>query len=189
MYHYNTTTEPIPLKVYGKSIHKLIQHIRQIKDKAERTSYAQCIIQIMKDLHPNKAQKNESEQKIWDDLFIMADYDLDIDAPYPVPVKHTFQQPIKKLSYGKQPIVFKNYGQNMTALIKQVSTLTDSAQQEEMLIEIIPLVENLYKKNITQEQILEQIQIITGKKLQIDLESVKQKLQNKKNKNTVQKKQ
>ena len=85
MNDYNTIRPALILKEYGRNMQMLIEHIKSIEDKEQRSESAYVLIELMKLINPNAKDTQENSQKLWDDLYIMAGFDLDIDSPYPMP--------------------------------------------------------------------------------------------------------
>ena len=85
MNNYNTSRPTLILKEYGRNMQMLVEHIKTIEDKEKRSESALVLIELMQLINPNAKNAQESSQKIWDDQFIMSDFDLDIDSPYPKP--------------------------------------------------------------------------------------------------------
>ena len=77
--------QTIILKEYGKNIQRLVTHVAAMEDRERRTQSAYTLVELIKQLNPQL--KLESDQKLWDDLYIMSDFTLEIDGPYPEPEK------------------------------------------------------------------------------------------------------
>ena len=109
---YNTTREKLTLREYGRNFHKLINHVKEVKAKAKRTSLSKTLVKLMNMAHPEFRNQNEVEQKLWDDLYIMSDFDLDVDSPYPKPKKEELAIVGDRLKYPKNKTfltILKNY--------------------------------------------------------------------------------
>ncbi|WP_332910782.1 DUF4290 domain-containing protein [Algoriphagus boritolerans] len=73
------------MKEYGKNIQRLVDHVTAIEDRDKRTQSAYTVVEIIKQLNPT--WKQENDQKLWDDIYIMSNFKLDVDAPFPIPEK------------------------------------------------------------------------------------------------------
>ncbi|QLH31042.1 MAG: DUF4290 domain-containing protein [Cyclobacteriaceae bacterium] len=82
---YNTSREAIILKEYGRNVQKLVNYIRTIPDKEKRTQMATTLIELIKQLAPVAKEAQENPQRMWDDLYIMADFNLDVNNPFSTP--------------------------------------------------------------------------------------------------------
>ena len=84
---YNTTRSNLILREYGRNFHKLVDYVGNIKSKEKRNNMSKTLIEMMKLTHPSFKEQNEIDAKMWDDLYIMSDYSLDIESQYTKPDK------------------------------------------------------------------------------------------------------
>jgi Domain of unknown function (DUF4290) len=179
MYEYNATRKPLILKEYGRNVQKLVEAMDTMETKAERTLYAQGVLQLMAILDANNKHSAENIQKRWDDLFIISGHTLDVDSPYPMPEKVTLHDKLQRPAYTKQPIKFKNYGRNVERLIQKAVCTTDPAEQEKMVIGIVKLMKNFSNEwnndNVDCDTLLTNIKHMAGSKLIVDFEKLKAK--------------
>ena len=126
---YNTKRNKLIIREYGRNIQKLVEDCVKIEDRKERTRTAYAVVRIMSDVVNSKENSNETNRnnedfwnKLWDHLFIMSDYQLDVDSPFPKPVPDTSEREFIKPSYNnKNKVRFRTYGVNMQNLIRKVS--------------------------------------------------------------------
>lgn len=171
MHDYNSTRKPIVLKEYGRNVQKLVEELPTIADKAERTTQAKGILNVMAILDNNSKRCVESMQKRWDDLFIISDYTAELDSPYPVPEKGALAKALPRPSYNKQNLKFKNYGRNVAHLIHKAIQTADLAEQEKMVIEIIRLMKTFSHEG-NNETILANLKQMSNNELKVDLEKL-----------------
>lgn len=164
------------LKEYGKNIQRLVDHITAIEDRDKRTQSAYTVIEIIKQLNPTV--KQETDQKLWDDLHIMSDFKLDIDAPFPMPEKELLGKKPLPIGYPKGEVRFKHYGRNIEKLIEGAILLEDDQEQEAAIIFIGQLMRSFHstwnRENFDDAIILDDIKTLSKGKLHIDLEKVKE---------------
>src|SRR5262245_55935998 len=110
---YNTQRSHIILKEYGRNVQKLIEYIRTVPDKEKRTALSYTLIDLIKQLNPLVKDQPENPQRMWDDLFVMADFNLDVEAPYPPPPLDTLTKKPMKMRYPQVEVRFKHYGRNI----------------------------------------------------------------------------
>jgi len=139
---YNSTRVDLIMPEYGRAIHKMVDHIKKIEDRAERNKAALALIDIMGVKNPHLRDVEDFTHKLWDHLFIMAEYNLDVDSPYPIPLKSTDKGPDKIEYFDDSRLKFKFYGRTVRDII-QKATLMEEGEEKEALIEIIA---NLMKK-------------------------------------------
>ncbi len=175
---YNTSLNPIILKEYGRNIQKIVGYLRTIEDKEKRTQYAHTLVELMKQIAPSVKETTETNQKLWDDMFIMADFDLDVDSPFPKPEKELLTKKPQRMPYVNNRIKFKHYGRNIELLVKEAIKKEDPQEREDAIIYIGKLMKSFYgswnKEVIDDAVILDNIKAISDGALDIDLDKVKE---------------
>ncbi|MEG2666210.1 MAG: DUF4290 domain-containing protein, partial [Bacteroidales bacterium] len=130
---YNTARKPLIFSEYGRGIQEMVDHVLTIPDKAIRTKAAQSIIRSMQALHPQVRDMEDYMHKIYDQLFIMSDYQLDIDSPYPMPVRDIIKKRSKPVQYHPTPIRFRYYGKTLEAMIHKATEMPDGDEKDAVL--------------------------------------------------------
>lgn len=164
------------LKEYGKNVQRLVDYITGIEDREKRTASAYTAIEIIKQLNP--PLKQENDQKLWDDLYIMSDFKLDVDSPFPMPEKELLGKKPAHIGYPKGEIKFKHYGRNIEKLIENAIDIENDEEQEAAIIFIGQLMRSFHttwnRENFDDGIILDDIKTLSKGKLHIDLEKVKE---------------
>lgn len=177
MYEYNTKRKPLVLREYGRNVQKLVAQLGTIEDRAIRTQQARAILKLMNSLGTCDKQATEYSQKRWDDLFIIADYTLDVESNYPMPTRNLFPKKSFPLAYKKQPIKYRHYGRHVERLIEQATEITSPTEQERVVTGIARLIKNCSsvwnKEKLDNSTILATMQDIAGGKLTAALEKIK----------------
>lgn len=88
---YNTELPHLVISEYGRNIQKMVDHALSIADREERNRVARAIIDVMGQLNPHLCDVNDFKHKLWDHLFIISKFQLDVDSPYPKPSRETFE--------------------------------------------------------------------------------------------------
>lgn len=175
---YNTQREPVILKEYGRNVQKLVNYIRTIPDKEKRTEMATTLIELIKQLAPSVKEAFENPQRIWDDLYIIAGFNLDVNNPYPVPQPEiVFKKPMR-MTYPQSKVRFKHYGKNIEKLIHEALQKQDPKEQEEAVIYLGKLMKTFHgnwnKETIDDSVILKDIQQMSDGKLTLNLDKVRE---------------
>ncbi len=129
---YNTDRPPILIREYGRIIQEVVHLIRRIPDRTARSRAAARVVKMMAALHPNFTRTEENWHKLWDHLFIIAGYDLDIDAPFPPP-QPAEKFPPQKISYPTYEVKYRFLGKNVESLVEKALKLPDPEMQAELL--------------------------------------------------------
>jgi len=176
MYDYNTSRSHIILKEYGRNIQNLTNYLKTIEDKEKRSEAAATLIELMKQVAPSIRDTTDNNQRFWDDLYIMAGFDLDIDSPFPVPEKDILYKKPEKVGYADNKIRYKHYGKNIELMIKKAIELEDPEERESAVIYIGKLMKSFFnnwnKDNIDDKVILKHIKELSKDQLDIDLAKV-----------------
>lgn len=176
--NYNTSTEPIILKEYGRNVQMLVEYLKTIEDVEKRSEQAAALIELMKQVTPSVKDTLETNQKLWDDLYIMSGFDIELNGPYPMPEEEVLSKKPARMPYSHNRIKYKHYGKNIELLVKEAIKKEDPQEREEAIIYIGKLMKSFYgswnKEVIDDEVILENIKAISGGELNIDLSRVRQ---------------
>ncbi|MEI6678871.1 MAG: DUF4290 domain-containing protein [Mariniphaga sp.] len=122
---YNTQRKKMKLPEYGRSIHKMVDHIMQIENREERILAVKGVIDVMGMMYPYLRDIAEFKHKLWDHIAIMSDFKLDIDYPYDPPIPETFIEKPKLIPYAQSDIKFRHYGKIVENYIAATAQLDD----------------------------------------------------------------
>ena len=114
---YNTDRSMLAIPEYGRHIHKMIQQVLAEENKEERNKQAQAIIGIMGNLNPHLRYVADFQHKLWDQLFIMSNFELDVYAPFPKPDAEVLAAPPTPLAYPQSFPKYRFYGNNIKGMI------------------------------------------------------------------------
>ncbi len=175
---YNTSREGIILKEYGRNVQKLVNYIRTVPDKNKRTELATTLIELIKQLAPVAKEAQENPQRMWDDLYIMADFNLDVDNPFTTPDRTILFKKPRKMEYPQNDVRFRHYGKNIERLVKEAVKKEDPKEREEAAIYIGKLMKTFFgawnKENLDDSVIVKDIQILSQGKLSLNLDKVRE---------------
>ncbi|MCJ7933142.1 MAG: DUF4290 domain-containing protein [Chryseobacterium sp.] len=133
---YNTQKTQLHMPEYGRIIQQLVERCKELSSKEERSEMAMAIIDFMGQRNPQLRDEENYKHKLWDHLFILADYDLDVESPYPFPTREQLAEKPKKMEYPKLQGDFKFYGKSILQLIEKAIEL-EAGDEKEALIEVI----------------------------------------------------
>ena len=107
---------------YGRNVVRMIQSLKTIPDKAKRSEQARAVIKSMEILNPGVHQQENFNQKLWDHLYMIAGYDLDIDSPYPAPLPEMMESKPLTIPLKDKPIKATHYGRNIESIIDLIAS-------------------------------------------------------------------
>jgi hypothetical protein len=178
MNDYNTQKAPVILKEYGRNVQMLVDYLNSIKDRDKRNISAKALVDLMKQINPSVKEGSEDTQKLWDDLFIMSDFELDIDSPFPKPKPEILLKKPERLRYHNKVIFYKHYGLNIQLLVDYAIGLENKNDQEAAIIYIGRLMKSFAsfwnRENLDDSVIINNIKELSGGKLEMDINKVKE---------------
>lgn len=168
-FDYNTQRKKMSLPEYGRNVLKMIEHIKTIKDPEDRNRAARSIIQIMSNLNPNLREVTDYKHKLWDHLMIIADFDLNVDSPYPAPDRTKLDAKPNQVPYHNGEITYAHYGRIVPALIEAASVMDDGEEKEYLTVLILNQMKKDYvtwnKATVADELIIRDLSAISGGRL------------------------
>ena len=133
---YNAERPHLIIPEYGRHLQKLIDQATVIEDRNERNKAAKYIIAVMGSLNPHLRDVPDFQHKLWDQIFIMSDFKLDVDSPYPVPSREMLQQKPERLKYPQNFPKYRFYGNNIKYMI-DVANKWEDGELKSALIKVI----------------------------------------------------
>ena len=131
--NYNCGRKKLQLPEYGRHIHEMVDYLSTIEDRAERNRQANAVIGVMGNLFPLLRDTADYTHKLWDHMFIMADFHLDVDSPYPIPSAATLAPKPERMHYPSKKIAIKHYGKNVERMLRSLEGVGDAAAVEEAI--------------------------------------------------------
>jgi len=127
---YNGERPHLIIPEYGRHIQKLVDHCIALEDVAERNKMAKAIVDVMGNLQPHLRDVPDFKHKLWDQLFIMADFKLDVDSPYEKLEREVLQAKPERLEYPKYASKYRYYGNNIQTMINTALTWEEGEARE-----------------------------------------------------------
>lgn len=140
---YNAERPHLIIPEYGRHLQKLIDQATVVEDREERNKAANYIIQVMGSLNPHLRDVPDFQHKLWDQIFIMSDFKLDVDSPYPVPTREVINLKPDRLDYPQKNPKYRFYGNNITYMIDVANSWNDG----DMKSALIKVIANHMKKS------------------------------------------
>jgi len=131
---YNSSREKLILPEYGRNIQQLVMHAKEIEDPEQRQSYVETLIELMNQMLPNSKSAKEIEDKLWNHLFFIAGYDIDVRIQEAVIIHRkgdVFMVPSEDMEYPQKKIPYRHYGWNVHTMIQKALTMEEGPKKEE----------------------------------------------------------
>ncbi|MBV42091.1 MAG: hypothetical protein CL834_03565 [Crocinitomicaceae bacterium] len=163
---YNSTRRDLAIPEYGRTIQEMVDHLKSLADKEERNKCANAIVSIMGSVVPQEGDKEEAQKKLWGQLFLMADYDLDVDCPGETPTRESRTEPPARLNYPNAQSRLGHYGQLTRDLIEKAKTYEEGEEKAALVLTIANLMKRHYltwnRGAVEKALIVEQLKEMSG---------------------------
>ena len=154
---YNTAKTKLLMPEYGRNIQQLVEYCKSLSTKEERNEVVKAIVEFMGQRNPQLRDEEDYAHKLWDHLYILADYDLDVDTPYSFPTREELNQKPHKMEYPSLDNKYKFYGKSILQLIEKAIEL-EVGEEKEALIQVIAnnmkKSYNIYNKEHVQDKVI-----------------------------------
>ena len=114
---YNTDRTQLIIPEYGRHVQIMVNQLMVTQDREERNQMSKAIIGIMGNMNPHLRDVPDFQHKLWDQLFIMSDFELDVDSPFEKPQRELLMQKPERLAYPKTNLKYRFYGNNIKNMI------------------------------------------------------------------------
>lgn len=168
---YNTERERLQITEYGRNVLKMVEHLKEIPDKAKRSEQAVAVVKTMELLNPGVKAQEDWEHKLWDQLYIIAGFDLDIDAPFPCPVKEEFETRPVPLPMKGTKIKASHYGRNIETIIDLICKEPDGEMKTTLIHSLATYMRTQYliwnKDSVADETIFADIEKLSDYRIKV----------------------
>ena len=136
---YNSMRDDLVIPEYGRSIHEMVQHCLSIADKAERSKCAAAIVSVMGSVVSQEGEKERAEQKLWNQLHVMARYELDVDAPFPKPEPAEKESAPAEMDYPNAQSRVGHFGKTTLDLIEAAKAMEEGEEKNILVVKVANL--------------------------------------------------
>jgi hypothetical protein len=168
---YNTSLPKMIIPEYGRNIQKMIDFAITVTDREERNKVARAIIDVMGQLNPHLRDVTDFKHKLWDHIFIISDFKLDVDSPYPKPTAETFQTKPDRVLYPSNDIRYKHYGKTVERIIAKAKEYPEGEEKNVLIEQIANLMKRSYlnwnRDSVNDEVILKQLEELSKGQLKL----------------------
>lgn len=177
---YNAERPHLIIPEYGRHLQKLIEQAVALEDREERNKAAKYIISVMGSLNPHLRDVPDFQHKLWDQIFIMSDFKLDVDSPYPIPSRELLEQKPDRLAYPQNFPKYRFYGNNIKYMIDVANKWEDGEMKNALIMVIANHMKKSYlswnKDTVKDDVIFEHLYELSGGK--INLQATAEELSN-----------
>ena len=171
---YNTEKDHLIIPEYGRHVQQMVDYAITVEDKEKRQKVAQAIIEVIGNLNPHLRDVPDFKHKLWDHLFLMSDFKLDVESPYPMPTKETFEEKPKTLEYPQKNIKYRYYGKTIMNMIDAVVGLEEDENRPQLIKALANHMKKSYlnwnKDSVEDQVILNHLEELSNGKLKLQEE-------------------
>lgn len=169
--YYNTEREKLKMPEYGRNVLAMVEQLRGIEDKEKRTQQAFAVVKVMETLNPQVHFQENYEQKLWDHLYMIAGFDLDVDSPYQPPVTGFMETRPVPIPVKKRPIKATHYGRNIESIIDLIAVEPDGDVKTAMIRSLAIYMRQQYliwnKDSVADETIFSDIEKLSDYRIKV----------------------
>ena len=166
------------MKEYGSNVEKLAEHIVQMEDPAKRTLYAHILVELMRQIHPGMRDNQDYYNKLWDDLFIISGFELEVDGPFPPPSKEALGKKPQPVSYNQHKLNYHHYGKNIELLVEKAIETEDADDRLAFVSYLYRLMRSFYhawnRDNPEDVVLLEHLLELSDNKLKAEVDYIRE---------------
>ena len=168
---YNTERVKLYIPEYGRNVQKMVDYIKTIEDREKRNEQAKAVIKVMEILNPAVHLLEDFEHKLWDHLFIISGFDLDVDAPYPMPAPESLNDKPLPVPLQTKPVKATHYGRNIENMIDLVAEKEEGEAKMAMIRALAVYMRQQYliwnKDTVTEETIFQDIERLSDYRIKV----------------------
>lgn len=157
---------------YGRNVQKMVEYIMTLEDRAQRLKNAEAVIELMGTLNPHLKTIEDYKHKLWDHLYQMTDFKLDVDAPYPAPTPEMIHRKPDPLPYPQAKLPNRHLGKNLNSLLAKALAETDPEKKQGFTQAIGYYMKlaytNWHKEPVHDDMIKNELAELTGGELQYE---------------------
>lgn len=127
--NYNFERKKMNLPEYGRNIFKMVEFLQSIEDRDLRNQQARVVIDVMGNINTHLRDTDDLKHKLWDHLFIISNFQLDVDSPYPKPEAESISPHPRKLNYPRHNVGLKHYGKNIENMLQALIDVDEADQK------------------------------------------------------------
>lgn len=171
---YNSLRPHLMLPEYGRNVQKMVEYALTVKDKEKRNLIAKNIISVMGNMSPHLRDVEDFQHKLWDQLFIISDFKLDVNSPFPKPTREILFERPKPLTYPQNHPKYRFYGNNIQLMIDEAIAMEEGQLREALILSIANHMKKCYlnwnKDSVKDEIIFQHLQELSHGKIQLKKE-------------------
>lgn len=173
---YNTGRPGLDLPEHGRNVKKMVNFALTVEDKEERNKVVAAIIKVMGQLNPHLRDVDDYAHKLWDHIFIMSEFKLDVDSPYPIPTEETFNTKPDAIPYPTGKIRYGHYGKVVQDMVDSIPAIENEEEKKAAINATANIMKRFYlswnRDSVEDTTILNQLNELANGKFTVKLEDI-----------------
>jgi hypothetical protein len=169
---YNSQLKPITQPEFGRNIQRMIEKAIAEPNRDIRNRMAKAIIEIMAQLTPHLREAADYKHKLWDNLFIISNFRLDVDSPFAKPSVESLEAKPERVNYPNTNIKFRHYGKTIENLVNKARTMPNGEEKSIFVEMVANMMKRSYlawnRDTVTDDIILDQLSQMSKGELKLD---------------------
>lgn len=153
------------LPEYGRKIQEMVEHLLTIGDREKRSEQAKAVIKAMEILNPQVKQQDDWQRKLWDHLFIISRFELDVDSPFPMPEQENLDSKPEPIPLKTKAIKARHYGRNIESILDLIAGLEEGETKTQLILALASYMRRQYliwnKDTVADETIFKDIELLS----------------------------
>ena len=166
---YNSERSKLIIPEYGRHLQKMVEYAVSIEDDEERNKVAKSIISVMGNMNPHLRDVPDFQHKLWDQLFIISDFKLDVESPFPKPTREMLAERPDMLKYPENNPKYRFYGNNIKRMIDAAKDYEEGDFKEALVLTIANHMKKSYlnwnRDSVDDEVIVNHLKELSGGKI------------------------
>lgn len=163
---YNTDRDLLAMPEYGRHVQSMVDLCKTIPDRGKRNEAAHAIVEVIGALNPHLRDTADFRHKLWSHLFVMAQFDLDVDSPYPIPTRESLISDPEKVPYPVKSTAHRHYGNIIKDMIQKAVVLPEGEERNALIFDIANQMKRSYltwnKDHVDDAVIFKELRILSG---------------------------
>jgi hypothetical protein len=168
---YNTTRGNLIISEYGRNVQDMVNYICEQEDREKRNRMASALVNILANMHPEMRDQGDLKHKLWDHIHVMSDFSLDVDSPYPMPLRPQDAPKPQHVRYTQEEIKLRPYGKYMQRIIEKATEFEDGPEKDSLVRIIANGLKKMYlnwnRDSVNDELIHEHLSLLSVGRLKL----------------------
>lgn len=168
---YNTQRRQLLLPEYGRHVQQMVDYLLTIPDREKRSEQAAIVVRVMLAQNPQLKRVEAQERKVWEHLYIMSGYQLDVEAKFPLQRPETLRHETPQLPYPERKQRFNHYGSLIPKMLNEIATLPASTDKQTFALQTANQMKRCYlewnKSTVTDQEILNDLKNISDGRIEL----------------------